>query len=550
MTIRSFAAGEVIYKEGDAAETAFVILSGEVELTHNGHRRTFVSGEIFGEVSLIQEEPRADTATAKSAVSAQVLTETQVEELVYESPPEIQKIIKNISKHTPASFSGGSVAMSPMASVQLPAAASATALPADQAKSMLGVMEGLERMSQQMEKRCELMEYKLQRLSAEAAPAQDDSPAYSALTRELVTQLSNLGPLMPLLEDETINDILINGPENIYVERKGLLVKTDITFPNDSEVLAIAEKIVKAVGRKIDTKRPLVDARLLDGSRVNIIAPPLAVDGTSISIRKFSKKKITLDVMKESKNASVGLAEFLKVIGKCRLNIVVSGGTGSGKTTLLNAISQHIDPTERIVTIEDAAELQLQQPHVIRLETRPYHVGMRREEEVSMRDLVKNALRMRPDRILVGEVRGPEAFDMMQAMNTGHEGSLTTVHANHPRDALSRLENMISMADLQIPMKSLRQQIASALHVIVQISRMRDGHRRVTYVSEVVGMEGDMVTMHDLYNFVQTGEDEKGGVVGEFKWSGIMPRFVRRVAYYGELTRLEGAFGVKLPKNF
>jgi pilus assembly protein CpaF len=314
-------------------------------------------------------------------------------------------------------------------------------------------------------------------------------------------------------------------------------------------VLAVAEKIVKAVGRKIDLKRPLVDARLLDGSRVNIIAPPLAVDGTSISIRKFSKKKITLDVMKESKNTSDGLSEFLKVIGKCRLNIVVSGGTGSGKTTLLNAISQHIDNTERIVTIEDAAELQLQQPHVIRLETRPYVVGMRREEEVSMRDLVKNALRMRPDRILVGEVRGAEAFDMMQAMNTGHEGSLTTVHANHPRDALSRLENMISMADLQIPMKSLRYQIASALHVIVQISRMRDGHRRVTYVSEVVGMEGDMVTMHDLFNYTPTGEDEKGKIIGEFKWSGIMPRFVRRVAYYGEVPRLEAAFGVKLPKN-
>jgi pilus assembly protein CpaF len=246
---------------------------------------------------------------------------------------------------------------------------------------------------------------------------------------------------------------------------------------------------------------------------------------------------------------SVALAEFLKIAGHCRLNVVISGGTGSGKTTLLNALSRHIDNRERIVTIEDAAELQLQQPHVIRLETRPYTVGMKAGEEVSMRDLVKNALRMRPDRILVGEVRGPEAFDMMQAMNTGHEGSLTTVHANHPRDALSRLENMISMADLQIPIKSLRYQIASALHLIIQISRMRDGYRRVTYVTEVVGMEGDVITMHDLFSFVPTGEDSKGMIVGDYKWSGIMPRFVRRVAYYGEIARLEQALGIKLPKN-
>jgi pilus assembly protein CpaF len=535
MAIRSFAAGEVIYRQGDPCTTAYVILSGEVELAHAGHRSVAAAGDIFGEMSLIQGEPYRDTATAKSEVSAQVLAKEQVEELLHESPPAIQKIIRNISRN---------VAAGPGVSTEV----EKKAAPQDPAQLMLHVAEGLERVSQQLEKRCELMENKLGKLSAEAAS--EAATSREALTQELVTELSNLGPIMPLLADESINDILINGHDNIYVERKGLLEKTDIVFPDDSQVLAIAQKIVKAVGRKIDTKRPLVDARLLDGSRVNIIAPPLAVDGTSISIRKFSKKKITLDVMKDSKNTSAGLSEFLKVVGKCRLNVVVSGGTGSGKTTLLNAISQHIDSTERIVTIEDAAELQLQQPHVIRLETRPYHVGMKREEEVSMRDLVKNALRMRPDRILVGEVRGPEAFDMMQAMNTGHEGSLTTVHANHPRDALSRLENMISMADLQIPMKSLRYQIASALHVIVQISRMRDGHRRVTYISEVVGMEGDMITMHDLFNFVQTGENEKGGIVGEFKWSGIMPRFVRRVAYYGEVPRLEGAFGVKLPKNF
>jgi pilus assembly protein CpaF len=295
--------------------------------------------------------------------------------------------------------------------------------------------------------------------------------------------------------------------------------------------------------------RPLVDARLLDGSRVNIIAPPLAVDGTSISIRKFSKKLVTLDLMAQNNNISQQVCEFLKVVGRCRLNVVISGGTGSGKTTLLNAISQYIDPTERVVTIEDAAELKLQQPHVVRLETRPHHIGMRADEDVSMRDLVKNALRMRPDRIIVGEVRGPEAFDMLQAMNSGHEGSLTTIHANHPRDALSRMENMISMADLQIPMKSLRYQIASALHVVVQISRMRDGQRRITYISEIVGMEGDVITMHDLFSYKPEGEDAKGKLVGVFKWSGIVPRFLKRIEYYGEVGRLEGALGVKFPKT-
>ena len=554
MAIRTFAAGDVIYKKGDKCENAFVVVSGLVELTRDGQRHTVNAGEIFGETSLIKSQPHAETAVAKADVSVQVLSEAQVEDLVGESPPEVQKIIHNIAKH--AAFSGASVAMSATASAHMPSAPGGApkvdgefGLHGDPGQVMLKVVEGLERVTQHIEKRCELMEYKLGKLAAEANLSESSSPAVEVLTRELMNQLNDMGPLTPLLDDESINDILINGPDNIFVERKGLLEKTNIVFPDDSQVLAVAEKIVKAVGRKIDLKRPLVDARLLDGSRVNIIAPPLAVDGTSISIRKFSKKKITLDVMAERGNASKGLAEFLKVVGRCRLNVVVSGGTGSGKTTLLNAISQYIDPIERVVTIEDAAELQLQQPHVVRLETRPYHMGMRREEEVSMRDLVKNALRMRPDRILVGEVRGPEAFDMMQAMNTGHEGSLTTVHANHPRDALSRLENMISMADLQIPMKSLRYQIASALHLIVQISRMRDGHRRVTYVSEVVGMEGDMVTMHDLFTYTATGENEKGEITGEFKWTGIMPRFVRRVAYYGEVPRLEAAFGVKLPKT-
>jgi pilus assembly protein CpaF len=273
------------------------------------------------------------------------------------------------------------------------------------------------------------------------------------------------------------------------------------------------------------------------------------VDGTCISIRKFSKRVITLEQMAEKGNVSPQLAEFLKVIGKCRLNIIVSGGTGSGKTTLLNAVSQYIDDSERVVTIEDAAELKLQQQHVVRLETKPvtFDRGVR-EEEVPIRDLVKNALRMRPDRIIVGEVRGAEAFDMMQAMNTGHEGSLTTIHANHPRDCLARLENMINMAHLNLPVSSIRQQVSSAINLIVQISRMRDGQRRVTFVSEIVGMEGEIITMQDLYAYQIKGENADGTLAGSFQWSGIMPRFLRRVAYYGELQRLEAALGVQLPK--
>ncbi len=369
------------------------------------------------------------------------------------------------------------------------------------------------------------------------------------LKEDLVKELQNLGPIQPLLEDESINDILINRHDAIFVERYGKLEKTDVSFPNDSAVIKIAEQIVDAVGRYLDPARPLVDARLLDGSRVNIIAPPLAVDGTCISIRKFSKRVITLDQMVEQNNLSAQLGEFLKVVGKCKLNVIISGGTGSGKTTLLNAVSQFIDNDERVVTIEDAAELKLQQPHLVRLETKPVtYVDGRREEDVPIRDLVKNALRMRPDRIIVGEVRSAEAFDMMQAMNTGHEGSLTTIHANHPRDCLARLENMINMANLNLPTSSIRQQVSSAINLIVQISRMRDGRRRVTYVSEIVGMEGDTITMQDLFSFNIKGENPDGSLAGNFQWSGIMPRFLRRAAYYGEQDRLEGALGVSLPK--
>lgn len=378
-------------------------------------------------------------------------------------------------------------------------------------------------------------------------PEQDAPIATQGEKEQLLRAIEELGPIKKLLDEDGVNDILINGSHGVYIERRGKLEKTDVVFPSDADVFKLAEAIVKRVGRTLHPRRPLVDARLPDGSRVNIIAPPLSVDGTMISIRKFSKNTITLDHMVENGNMSPQLADFLKVAGKCRLNIIFAGGTGSGKTTLLNAVSQHILPDERIVTIEDAAELRLAQPHVVRLETKPVNFGRSREEEVAIRDLVKNALRMRPDRIIVGEVRGAEAFDMMQAMNTGHEGSLTTIHANHPRDALSRIENMVNMANLNLPAAAIRNQVASAVHLVVQISRMRDGHRRVTYVSEVVGMESDIITMQDLFVFQNKGEDKNGLLQGDFRWSGIMPRFIRRVAYYGESERLAKALGVRLP---
>ena len=360
--------------------------------------------------------------------------------------------------------------------------------------------------------------------------------------------LPELVPIAPLLHDDSINDILINGASEIFIERGGRLEKTSITFPNEKAVHALALAIVRAVGRELDEQRPLVDARLADGSRVNVIGPPLAVDGTMISIRKFSRRKLSLDDMAAQGNLSEVMAEFLKIAGRCRMNIVISGGTGSGKTTLLGAISRHIQDWERVVTIEDAAELQLQQPHVVRLETQPLKLGEDPKCEVTIRDLVKNALRMRPDRIIVGEVRGPEAFDMMQAMNTGHEGSLTTIHANHPRDALARLENMIGTASLNLSARSVKSQIVSAVHLIAQVSRMRDGIRRVTHISEVAGMEGDIITMNDLFHYVAEGDGEEGKMKGQFKWTGIIPRSLKRMSYYGELERLSRALGIKVPK--
>jgi pilus assembly protein CpaF len=353
--------------------------------------------------------------------------------------------------------------------------------------------------------------------------------------RELVTALLNdmlgLGPLEPLLADEAINDIMVNGARQVYVERGGKLELTDVTFRDNAHVMNIAQRIVSAVGRRIDETSPLVDARLADGSRVNIIIPPLAIDGPSISIRKFSEKKITLDVMARQKNLSEAMARTLKIAARARLNILISGGTGSGKTTLLNALSQMIDHGERVVTIEDAAELQLQQPHVVRLETRPQN--LEGDGEITQTELVKNALRMRPDRIILGEIRAGEALDMLQAMNTGHDGSLGTIHANNPREALTRLENMVAMSGVKLPNEAVRAQIAGALDMIVQVSRMRDGIRRIVQVTEVVGMEGEVITTQDLFNFKFTGEDADGNLVGEFEKAGLRPVFSERADYFG-----------------
>lgn len=353
--------------------------------------------------------------------------------------------------------------------------------------------------------------------------------------RELVTLMLNdmfgLGPLEPLLADDAVTDIMVNGANQIYVERKGKLELTDVKFRDETHLLNVAQRIVAAVGRRVDESSPICDARLADGSRVNVIAPPLAIDGTSISIRKFSKKKITLDMMAAQGNLNQKMCQLLKIAGRCRLNIIISGGTGSGKTTMLNAVSRNIDPGERIVTIEDAAELQLQQPHVVRLETRP--PNLEGKGEVTMRGLVKNALRMRPDRIILGEVRGGEAIDLLQAMNTGHDGSLGTLHANRPREALTRLENMVNMAGLNLPPKAIREQIASAVNLIIQVARMRDGVRRVSHITEVVGMEGDVITTQDLYTFQFTGEDQTGRLTGDFVSSGLRPAFYERAEYYG-----------------
>jgi pilus assembly protein CpaF len=352
-----------------------------------------------------------------------------------------------------------------------------------------------------------------------------------ALIDELLDELLGLGPLEPLLKDESITDILINTHEMIYVERRGRLEMTDVKFQDNRHLLRIINKIVSAVGRRVDESTPMVDARLADGSRVNAIIPPLAVDGALVSIRKFAKIPINMDRLIELGSITKDMAMVLQAVVGARRNVLISGGTGSGKTTLLNALSSYIDERERIVTIEDSAELQLQQPHVGRLETRPANIEGK--GEVPQRDLVKNALRMRPDRIIVGEVRAGEAFDMLQAMNTGHDGSMTTVHANTPRDALSRIEQMIGMAGFDIPTRSIRGQIASAIHVLVQAERQEDGRRRVISISEITGMEGDVVTLQEIFRYRRTGRDEKGAVLGHYESTGVRPKFIEHLISRG-----------------
>lgn len=359
------------------------------------------------------------------------------------------------------------------------------------------------------------------------------------LVQAIVDDMLALGPLEPLLEDDDINDIMVNGAGRVFVERRGKVELSPVTFRDNAHVLHIATRIVSRIGRRIDETSPYVDARLEDGSRVNIVIPPLAIDGPAISIRKFAKSRITLKKMAEQGNLSDQIRTVLEVASACRLNIFISGGTGSGKTTLLNALSQLIDNGERIVTIEDAAELQLDQINLVRLETRS--ANLEGKGEVTMRDLVKNALRMRPDRIILGETRGAEAVDVLQAMNTGHDGSMSTVHANRPREALTRLENMVAMAGFNLPAKAVRTQIAQAVDLIVQIQRMRDGKRRITSVTEVMGMEGEVIVTQDLFTFKYLDETEEGDIIGEFNSLGVRPHLSEKARQFGLQEKLLSA---------
>lgn len=355
------------------------------------------------------------------------------------------------------------------------------------------------------------------------------------LAREILDEIFGLGPLEPLLKDPSISDILVNRFDRVYVERAGKLEPTGLSFKDDAHLMQIIDRIVSRVGRRVDESSPMVDARLADGSRVNAIIPPLAIDGPCLSIRRFGRDPITARNMIENKTLTEPMLELLSAMVKGRLNLLISGGTGAGKTTLLNVLSGYIPNSERIVTIEDAAELQMKQEHVVRLETRPPNIEGK--GAVRQRQLVINSLRMRPDRIVVGEVRGEEAFDMLQAMNTGHEGSLTTVHANSQRDALARVESMFSMANLNIPERAVRQQIASGIHAVVQIARLSDGTRKVITISEVTGVEGEVISMQDIFVFERTGLDETGKVKGMFRATGIRPRFADRLAVSGARLR-------------
>jgi pilus assembly protein CpaF len=377
---------------------------------------------------------------------------------------------------------------------------------------------------------------------AESVLAQEGMPLSTAerdrLVNEVQHELFGLGPLEPLLADSTISDILVNAHGTIYVERRGKLEVTNITFKDDEHLMRVIERIVSSVGRRIDESSPMVDARLRDGSRVNAIIPPLSIDGPVLSIRRFGAEPLRMDSLIENKALTRDIADMLQMCVNARLNVLISGGTGAGKTTLLNALSAYIPEDERIVTIEDSAELQLQQPHVVRLETRPPNIEGK--GEVTQRDLVRNSLRMRPDRIVIGEVRGGEAIDMLQAMNTGHDGSLTTIHANTPRDALARLETMIQMTGMRLSDRAMRQQIAAALDLVLQVARLSDGTRRVTSISEITGMEGETITMQEIFQYERTGVDSQGQVIGRFRPTGIRPRFAERLK----------ACGLQLPRVF
>jgi pilus assembly protein CpaF len=380
----------------------------------------------------------------------------------------------------------------------------------------------------------EQIEYEVGDIVAEELAKQNHALNHAErkqLVSDILDELLGLGPLEPLLKDPTITDILVNGDSQVFVERYGILETSPARFKDEKHLFRIIQKIVSAVGRRIDESSPMVDARLADGSRVNAVVPPLAIDGSSLSIRKFARVPISMDRLIELGSIPMQVAEVLRAVVGSRKNVLISGGTGSGKTTLLNAMSAFIDARERIVTIEDSAELQLQQEHVVRLETRPPNIEG--NGEIAQRQLVKNSLRMRPDRIIVGEVRAGEAFDMLQAMNTGHDGSMTTVHANSPRDALSRVEQMVGMSGIDIPLRSVRAQIASAIDIVIQVSRLSDGRRKLTSVSELTGMEGEVVTMQEIFRFRQTGINADRIVEGRFEATGIRPRFLDQVMSHG-----------------
>jgi pilus assembly protein CpaF len=366
-------------------------------------------------------------------------------------------------------------------------------------------------------------------IAAENAPL--SAGERERLIGEVRHELFGLGPLEPLLADPEVCDILVNSPKKVYIERRGKLELTSVEFKDDEHLMRVIERIVSTVGRRIDESSPMVDARLPDGSRVNAIIPPLSLDGPVLSIRRFGAEPLRMASLIEKNALTKDMADMFEMCVRARLNVLISGGTGAGKTTLLNALSAYIPNDERIVTIEDSAELQLQQPHVVRLETRPPNIEGR--GEVGQRDLVKNALRMRPDRIVIGEVRGGEAIDMLQAMNTGHDGSLTTVHANTPRDALARLETMIQMTGMRLSDRAMRQQIASALDLVIQAARLSDGTRRVTSISEITGMEGETITMQEIFHFERKGVDKDGKVIGRYRPTGVRPRFAERLKQYG-----------------